>query len=59
MVTIFGGGFGLYGYLPALIDGMNEQVCLPKKYIKVLRARDDLSSFEDKIFWVEDETDAI
>ena len=59
MVTIFGSGFGLYGYLPALIDGINEHVCLPKKYQNVLRARDHLSSLEGKIFWVEDEIEAI
>lgn len=59
MVTIFGSGFGLYGYLPALIDGLHEQVCLPKKYLKALRARKDLSSLEGKIFWVKDEVEAI
>jgi len=59
VVTVFGSGFGFYGYLPALIDGLHEQVCLPRKYLKALRAREDLSSLEGKIFWVEDEVDAI
>lgn len=59
MVTVFGSGFGLYGYLPALINGVHEQVCLPRKYLKVLRSRDDLSYLEEKIFWVEDEIEAI
>ena len=59
MFTIFGSGFGLYGYLPALIDGVKGKVCLPRKYIKVVRARDDLSRLEREILWVEDEVDAV
>lgn len=59
MVTIFGAGFGLYGYLPAIIEGINEQVCLPRKYLKAIRGRADLSYLEGKIFWVKDEIEAI
>lgn len=59
MVTIFGAGFGLYGYLPAIIDGINEQVCLPRKYLEAIRGRADLSYLEEKIFWVKDEIEAI
>jgi hypothetical protein len=59
MITIFGSGFGLYGYLPALIEGLNEPVCLPKKYLNTVRSRPDLSSLEEKIFWVDAEDDAI
>ena len=59
MITIFGAGFGLYGYLPAVIDGINEEVCLPKKYLKTIRGRADLSYLEGKIFWVKDEIEAI
>jgi predicted dehydrogenase len=59
MVTIFGSGFGLYGYLPALIEGVNETVCLPRKYLKIIRSRTDLSALEEKILWVKDEDEAI
>ena len=59
MFTIFGSGFGLYGYLPALIDGVKGQVCLPRKYLEVVRARGDLRLLEREILWVEDEVDAV
>ncbi len=59
MVTIFGSGFGLYGYLPALIEGVNESVCLPSKYLKTIRSRADLSALEGEILWVKSEDDAI
>lgn len=59
MVTIFGSGFGLYGYLPALIEGLQEKVCLPRKYLNTVRSRADLSWFEDKVFWVDGEYDVI
>lgn len=59
MFTIFGSGFGLYGYLPAIIDGIKEPVCLPRKYLKAIRGRTDLSYLEKKILWVKDEIEAI
>ena len=59
MFTIFGSGFGLYGYLPAIIYGLKEGVCLPEKYIDTIRNRPDLKQLEDKIIWVEDEATAI
>ncbi|MDA9816416.1 hypothetical protein N9C75_05135 [Alphaproteobacteria bacterium] len=59
MVTIFGSRFELYGYLPALIKGLHEQECLPRKYLNAVRSRLDLSSLEEKVFWVDGEDEAI
>jgi hypothetical protein len=59
MFTIFGSGFGLYGYLPAIIYGLKESVCLPEVYLDTIRNRSDLRELEDKIIWVEDEATAI
>lgn len=59
MVTIFGSRFRLYGYLPALIKGLHEQVCLLRKYLTKVKSRPDLSSLEEKVFWVDGEDEAI
>lgn len=49
--TILGGGFGLYGYLPALI-ARNSKVLLDLKYRKRLLERADLRKFDCQINWV-------
>ena len=59
MFTIFGSGFGLYGYLPAIIDGLKEDVCLPEKYRVTINSRPDLERFEPEIMWVDTEDSAI
>lgn len=45
---IFGGGFGLYGYLPALIR-INKKVFLDHKYKKKIISRNDISHLNNKI----------
>ena len=45
---IFGGGFGLYGYLPALIK-INKKVFLDQKYKKKIISRNDISHLNNKI----------
>ena len=48
--TIIGGGFGLYGYMPALIQN-GEKVFLPSRYRELLKARKDISQYESEIIW--------
>ena len=56
--TIVGGGFGLYGYLPALIRG-NRLVTLPSKYRAIVRARRELGEFDSRVTWVPTLNDAL
>lgn len=52
MFTIIGSGFGLYGYLPALIESFGERVMLPEKYRPIVEARPELQKFKSAIDWV-------
>jgi predicted dehydrogenase len=58
-VSIFGSGFGLYGYLPAIIDGCGERVVLPERYRRKLLSRRDVGRFADMVEWVRDEAEAL
>ncbi len=49
-VTILGRGFGLYGYLPALV-ARGIPVILPTCYQETILARQDLHSYYDAIQW--------
>jgi predicted dehydrogenase len=57
--TILGSGFGLYGYLPALIVGCGQSVCLPERYRTRVEDRDDVRQFSDVITWSLDEHTAL
>jgi len=50
---IYGSGFGLYGYLPA-IYGFSSKVYLNKKYKAFFNSRNELAKFESKIIWYVD-----
>ena len=54
MFSIIGSGFGLYGYLPALILN-NQKVALPERYYDVILCRDELSCYKDKVVWLSEE----
>lgn len=58
-ITIFGGGFGLYGYLPALYQVGDISVLLPIRYQAYLLSRPDLQQFNKQIEWVENHEAAI
>ena len=58
MIAILGAGFGLYGYLPALIDA-NETVVLPQRYREPLRQRPELAPYEASITWSSSEEEAL
>ena len=45
---LFGAGFGLYGYLPALVS-LGKKVVLPERYKDVMLARPDVACLTDAI----------
>jgi hypothetical protein len=51
MIAILGSGFGLYGYLPAIIDGCKERVLLPERYRNKFNERPELQRFVSNIEW--------
>lgn len=55
MVGIIGSGFGLYGYLPALVKCNENQIFLLKRYKEKFQNRPELLCYENNITWVEDE----
>lgn len=55
---ILGSGFGLYGYLPALL-GLGETVVLPARYRATLLARDDLRHLDGRTEWVAGEAEVL
>lgn len=57
--AILGSGFGLYGYLPALVAGCGQTVFLPERYRARLRERDDVRCFENIVNWSADESTAL
>lgn len=54
MFTVVGSGFGLYGYVPALLHAFGEPVILPAAYRERLEARGDLRGYASSIRWVAD-----
>ena len=59
MLGILGGGFGLYGYLPAAVTLLQEPVLLLNKYKPIIDSRQELLSFKDQIIWLESEEELI
>lgn len=56
--TIIGSGFGLYGYLPAIIAGNNSKIFLPERIKSKMLERSELKSFCPIIHWTDDYTSA-
>mgnify|MGYP000026360020 CR=1 FL=1 len=59
MYSIIGSGFGLYGYLPAIIKLNKKGVVLPEEYKKTILARPELQEFERDITWTKNKADAL
>lgn len=59
MFTIVGSGFGLYGYLPAILQELGDKVILPEEYLSKVRNRRELKELEKDIFWVKNKELAI
>lgn len=57
--AIFGSGFGLYGYLPAIVTGCGQSVLLPERYRSRLDDREDLRNYRDAVTWCADERAAL
>lgn len=49
--TVVGGGFGLYGYVVALLEGNLHSVALPFEYRPRMEARPELAHLIDRINW--------
>lgn len=52
--TVIGSGFGIYGYLPALIEEGISSIILPKKYQGKISARRELTRYLPNITFTED-----
>ncbi len=59
MYAIIGSGFGLYGYLPALIELGNRKILLHEKYQKIFNQRDDIAKYYNFIQWKKSHRDCI
>ena len=59
MFTIIGSGFGIYGYLPAILQELGDKVILPEEYLSKVRSRRELKELEKDIFWVKNKELAI
>ena len=53
MLGILGGGFGLYGYLPAAVDSGINDVLLLTKYRKIVENRRELKKYQTNIAWLD------
>jgi predicted dehydrogenase len=53
-VAILGGGFGLYGYLPAVCERFSIPVLLSQKYAARIQKRAELQQYWDRIVWYDD-----
>jgi predicted dehydrogenase len=56
--TVLGSGFGIYGYLPALVEAGFE-VALPIRYRPVIGGRPELSRYMQQVVWCSDAEDAL
>jgi predicted dehydrogenase len=54
-IGILGSGFGLYGYLPALIEAGGKQIFLPVRYKEKFSTRSELQKYACYIQWVFDD----
>jgi predicted dehydrogenase len=54
-VGIIGSGFGLYGYLPALVIGCRQHVILAARYKAILLSRPDVASLTNAVIWADDD----
>ncbi len=59
MIAILGSGFGLYGYLPALVEGCGISVVLPEKSRARYLERPELARFAGDIQWEANESKAL
>lgn len=58
-IAILGSGFGLYGYLPALVAHCGQRVVLPERYRQRLEERSELAQYASHVEWATDEWSAL
>ena len=54
-IGVLGSGFGLYGYLPALVRNGYRNILLPARYKDILRARSEINALKEFVDWQESE----
>lgn len=59
MYSIIGSGFGLYGYLPAIINLHKKDLVLPEQYRKKILSRPELREFEKDIVWIKNRREVL
>lgn len=59
MFAILGGGFGLYGYLPAVLHYSSDNVLIPERYRATISNRSELARYMPRIHWTADEDQAL
>jgi hypothetical protein len=59
MYSIIGSGFGLYGYLPAIVSLHKKGLVLPEKYRKKILSRPELRKFEKDIVWAKNRREVL
>lgn len=59
MWGILGGGFGLYGYLPALLAMGEREVALPARYRSTLQSRSELAGLCDRVRYFGDDEEML
>jgi predicted dehydrogenase len=59
VIAILGSGFGLYGYLPALVKGCAQRVILSERHREAFQGRPELARFADDVQWERDEASAL
>jgi predicted dehydrogenase len=59
MIGILGAGFGLYGYLPAILSNSTEKVLLPLRYKEKFHTRKELALYEQNIIWEKSEIEIL
>ena len=57
-IAILGSGFGLYGYLPALVE-CGQKIVLPRRYRERFEERTELKQLASQVHWAEDEIAAL
>lgn len=57
-IAILGSGFGLYGYLPALV-ACGQKIVLPSRYRERFEDRTELKPFTNQVQWAENEIAAL
>lgn len=59
MFGIIGSGFGLYGYLPALLKAFDEEILLPVRYAATFASRPELQAYSHRVRFASDEDEVL